>query len=64
MKVSYKETIIKTFIWRSIATTITILVSWAVTGNWKFGLVVGGIDTVLKTVSYFGFERIWQNYSK
>lgn len=59
---SYKSTLIKTLIWRVIATTITILVSWAVTGNWKFGLAVGGIDTVLKTVSYFGFERLWLKY--
>jgi len=59
---SYKSTLIKTLIWRVIATTITILVSWAVSGNWKFGLAVGSIDTVLKTISYFSFERLWIKY--
>jgi uncharacterized membrane protein len=58
---SYKETLIKTLIWRIIATSITILSGWFVSGNWKFGLIIGGIDTVLKTIGYFSFERIWDN---
>ena len=56
---SYKETIIKTLIWRVIATIITILTGWIVSGNWKFGLAIGGIDTLIKTVGYFSYERIW-----
>jgi len=56
---SYKKTLIKTLIWRVIATSITILSGWFISGNWKFGLAVGGLDTILKTVSYFGFERLW-----
>jgi uncharacterized membrane protein len=56
---SYKETLIKTIIWRSIATTITIFSGWVVSGSWKFGLAIGGIDTILKTLGYFGFERFW-----
>ncbi len=62
--VSYKETLIKTLIWRTIATTITILVSWLVTGNFKFGLAVGGIDTIIKTAGYFSYERIWSSINK
>ena len=59
---SYKSTLIKTLIWRVIATSITFLVSWAVSGNWKFGLAIGSIDTVLKTIGYFSFERFWIKY--
>ena len=61
---SYKTTLIKTLIWRVIATSITILTGWAVSGNWKFGLAVGSIDTVLKTIGYFGFERFWKKNKK
>ena len=61
---SYKTTIVKTLIWRVIATSITILAGWAVSGNWKFGLAVGGIDTVLKTIVYFSYERLWIKYNK
>ena len=61
---SYKETLIKTLIWRVIATAITILTSWFVSGNWKFGLVIGGIDTIIKTVGYFSYERVWDKINK
>ena len=54
---SYKKTLIKTIIWRFIFTSITILSGWLVSGDWKFGLAVGGLDTLLKTFGYFGFER-------
>ena len=59
---SHKSTLIKTLIWRVIATSITFLVGWVVSGNWKFGLVIGSIDTVLKTIGYFSFERLWIKY--
>lgn len=62
--VSYKETVIKTLIWRAIATVITIFSGWLVSGSWKFGLAIGGIDTLIKTVSYFSFERLWAKTSK
>ena len=45
---SYKSTLVKTIIWRFIATSITILSGWLISGNWKFGLAVGGLDTILK----------------
>jgi len=60
---SYKSTLFKTIIWRVIATSITIFSGLYVSGNWMFGLTIGGIDTVLKTIGYFGYERIWQKYN-
>ncbi len=61
---SYKETLIKTLIWRTIATILTILTGWAVTGNYKFGLAIGGIEVVIKLISYFIFERLWDKVLK
>jgi uncharacterized membrane protein len=61
---SYKETIIKTLIWRVIATSITILTGWIVSGNWKFGLAIGSIDTLIKTVGYFSYERVWEKFKR
>ena len=60
----YKKTLIKTIIRRFIATSITILSGWFVSGNWKFGLAIGGIDTILKTFGYFSYERLWLKYTK
>ena len=48
-----KETLIKTFIWRFIATIITISIGWYVSGNFEFGLAIGGADTLIKTIGYF-----------
>ena len=56
--VSYKETLIKTLIQRTIATILTILTGWAVTGNYKFGLAIESIEVTTKMVSYFLFERL------
>jgi uncharacterized membrane protein len=62
--ISYKSTLLKTIIWRAIATSITILVGWLVSGDWRFGLAIGSIDTLIKTVGYFTFERMWLKYRK
>jgi len=59
---SYKQTLIKTIIWRCIATIITILTGWLISGSWKFGLAIGGVDTIIKTIGYFGYERAWVKY--
>ena len=61
---SYKETLVKTLIWRVIATSITFIVGWVVSGDIKFGLLVGGIDTLIKTIGYFSYERVWNNIKK
>ena len=62
--VSYKETLVKTLIWRVITTSITFIVGWIVSGDIKFGLLIGGIDTLIKTIGYFSYERVWNNIKK
>ena len=54
---SYKQTLIKTFIWRIIATSITIGTGWLISGNWKFGLAVGSIDTIIKTINSDAYDE-------
>ena len=71
--VSYKRHIAKTIswrvigtldTWRVIGTLDTMLVSWFITGNWRWGLAIGGIEVVTKMVLYFFHERIWYRYSR
>tara|TARA_B100000424_G_scaffold47545_1_gene33101 strand:- start:201 stop:398 length:198 start_codon:yes stop_codon:yes gene_type:complete len=59
MKVSYKATLIKTIIWRILATILTFLSAWLVTGNVKIGLAIGGVEALVKMIGYFTFERLW-----
>ena len=61
--VSYKRHILKTISWRIIGTLDTVLLSWLITGNFKFGLAIGGVEAVSKMVLYFLHERVWYKYS-
>jgi len=56
---SYKTTLLKTIIWRVCATILTIVTAWLITGDYKVGLAIGGIEVIVKLVGYFLFERFW-----
>jgi len=62
--VSYKRHIAKTISWRIIGTLDTILLSWLITGSWKLGLTIGGVEVITKMVLYFFHERAWYKFSK
>ena len=62
--VSYKRHIAKTLSWRIIGTLDTMIISWFVTGSWKWGLTIGGIEVFTKMVLYFLHERAWYKFSK
>ena len=62
--VNYKRHIAKTISWRIIGTLDTIILSWIITGNWKFGIAIGGIEIITKMILYFLHERAWYKFSK
>ena len=62
--VSYKRHIAKTISWRVIGTLDTFILSWVITGSWKTGLTIGGIEIITKMILYFFHERAWYRYSK
>lgn len=62
--VSYKRHIAKTISWRIIGTIDTMLLSWFVTGSWKIGVVIGGVEVITKIILYFLHERAWYKFSK
>ncbi len=62
--VSYKRHIAKTISWRIIGTLDTILISGLLTGSFKIGLTIGGIEILSKMILYFLHERAWYNFSK
>lgn len=59
-----KRHIAKTITWRIVGTIDTILLSWVITGNWKVGLTIGGVEVITKMVLYFLHERVWYKFSK
>ena len=62
--VSYKRHIAKTISWRIIGTLDTIILSGIITGSWKLGMAIGGVEVITKMVLYFLHERAWDKFSK
>lgn len=62
--VSYKRHILKTISWRVVGTIDTMLLSWFITGSWKIGMTIGGVEVMTKMVLYFLHERAWYKLSK
>jgi uncharacterized membrane protein len=60
--VSYKRHILKTISWRVLGTLDTIILSWVITGSWKLGLSIGGVEVITKMVLYFLHERAWYKF--
>lgn len=63
---SHRRSIAKTLSWRLCATLITTLVVFLWTGEMKFAMEIGFIDTTIKLGAYFFHERIWNsiNYGR
>ena len=62
--VSYKRHIAKTITWRIVGTLDTIILSWIITGNFKLGMAIGGVEVITKMVLYYFHERAWYKFSK
>lgn len=60
--VSYKRHLLKTITWRVVGTLDTMLLSWIITGSWKWGLAIGGTEVITKMVLYYLHERVWYRY--
>ncbi len=45
-----------------MATTATVAITWSVTGDWRVGLGVGGIEVPTKMLLYYLHERFWYKF--
>ena len=59
MSETHLRSVAKAFSWRFLATFITATIVWILTGEAKFALKVGLLDTTIKLLIYFIHERIW-----
>ena len=58
-EISHKRHILKTISWRILGTIDTIVIGGLITGDWKIGLSIGGIEVISKMTLYYIHERIW-----
>ncbi len=56
---SRKRSVVKSLIWRVIATTVTILLAYAWFGEWGSSISLGLAANAIKTVLYYLHERLW-----
>ena len=55
-----RRSLAKAFSWRLCAIIITTVLAYALTGEIRFALEIGVLDTAIKIFVYFGHERLWQ----
>ena len=56
---SHSRSIIKALSWRVIATVVTFLVAWLITGTLNVAVKIGFLDTLIKLAAYYLHERAW-----
>jgi len=56
---SRKRHLAKTFTWRMVGTTDTMIISWIISGNPFTGLKIGFAELVTKMILYYLHERAW-----
>lgn len=54
-----KRHLVKTFTWRVVGTTDTMIISTIISGNPFIGLKIGGTETISKMVLYYFHEKLW-----
>ncbi|MUW14956.1 DUF2061 domain-containing protein [Halorubrum sp. CBA1125] len=54
-----KRALVKTLCYRAVMVAITVLVAWLVVGDVSDAVNIGLVANVVKTATYFGYERLW-----
>jgi uncharacterized membrane protein len=55
--------VVKTLLYRTLMVVITIAVAFFFTGNTGDALSIGLVSNVIKTGTYYGYERLWDRIS-
>ena len=57
--VKKKRHLAKALTWRVIASLISFVLGWAITGDITAGLKIGALDIIIKFIAYYIHERAW-----
>jgi uncharacterized membrane protein len=61
---SVKKTFIKTLSYGVMHMSISILVAYALSRDWRIALAIGLIEPCVQTVAFFFHERAWHRIEK
>ena len=56
---SRTRSLLKALTWRITTTPTTAGIAYVVTGELKTAAMIGGIEFILKFMTYYGHERAW-----
>jgi uncharacterized membrane protein len=59
MAVAKKRHLAKAATWRIIATVVTVMTTFLITGSMTAGFAIGVADTAVKFCLYYFHERMW-----
>jgi uncharacterized membrane protein len=57
---THLRSVAKGMSWRIIATLVTTIVVWLISGEVSMALFAGASDSLVKIGLYWGHERLWQ----
>ncbi len=57
---SHKRSLVKAVTWRVIATLVTFLVAYLLTGEIAIAAGIGLVDSAIKFFAYYFHERTWE----
>lgn len=60
----HSTTIARVISWRVLATIITVLIAWFITGNVAASISIAGIDMLFKTFGHYLHDRAFINLSR
>jgi uncharacterized membrane protein len=55
--------LVKTLCYRVLMIAITVIVAFFVTGNTSEAVSIGAVANLVKTGTYYGYERLWDRIS-
>ncbi|WP_253738083.1 DUF2061 domain-containing protein [Halohasta salina] len=56
-----KRALVKTVCYRLVMVLITVVVAWVFVGNVASALNIGIAANLVKTVTYYAYERLWDH---
>ena len=57
---THLRSVVKGMSWRVIATLVTTIVVWVISGEVAMALFAGASDSLVKIGLFWGHERMWQ----
>jgi len=56
-----KRAVVKTLSYRALMVAITVVVAWAIVGDVAAAVNIGLVTNVVKTATYYAYERLWDH---